>query len=346
MKVALVKPQLAGHKMRGTGVYTDCLYHELRKQNNISVSLVKTGESFDNFDIVHFPYFDPFFLTLPIVKKKPTVVTIHDLIPLSFPKFFPRGVRGKLKWVLQKLSTRNVSAVITDSKASKKDIINYLKINRKKIQVIYLGVREEFRQIQSEKRLSATKLKLSLPSDFILNVGDVNYNKNILGIIKAFKQIIEKFPNLKLVFVGQGFIDNSPQLEEIKKLLNKLNLEKKVIRLGHIKLDNLVGLYNLAKVYLQPSFAEGFGLPVAEAMACGTPVVASNISCLLEVTGSAALLVDAGNPNQIAKGVIDLLQDEDKYKDLVQKGLARAKQFTWEKCARETMRIYERVLRN
>mgnify|MGYP001570429698 FL=1 len=114
IKIALVDPPLSGHKLRGTGIYTLELYKALQKQKEVIVSLVDIKSDFSAFDIVHYPYFDPFFLTLPIIKKKPTVVTVHDLIPLKFPKYFPKGIRGEIKWRIQKFSLRDIQAIITD----------------------------------------------------------------------------------------------------------------------------------------------------------------------------------------------------------------------------------------
>lgn len=344
IKVALIKPPLIGHQYRGTGEYARRLYYSLSKHREIDISLVD-GKILDDFDIIHYPYFDPFFLTLPFFKKRKTVVTVHDLIPLKFPEHFPPGLRGSIKWQLQKLSLTKVDAVITDSFSSKKDIMKYTGMSEDKIHVIYLGVGEEFKIIHSNKILKGIKNKLKLPDEFILHVGDVNYNKNIEGLIKAFNIVRGSYLTLNLVLVGDGFVNPSPQLSQINRLINSLNLRDKVCFIGHVATDDLVGLYNLAKVYLQPSFAEGFGLPVLEACACGCPVVCSNQSSLPEIVENKAILVDPYKIENIAKGTLKVLNcDKNQYRGLVENGFSHVKKFTWSRCAFETVNIYKKII--
>ena len=344
IKIALVDPPLSGHKLRGTGIYTLELYKALQKQKEVIVSLVDIKSDFSAFDIVHYPYFDPFFLTLPIIKKKPTVVTVHDLIPLKFPKYFPKGIRGEIKWRIQKFSLRDSQAIITDSFASKKDIISYTGISENKINVAYLGVKEEFKLIKSQGILNDIRKKYNLPEKFVLYVGDVNYNKNIEGIIKAFLGVLDKITDINLVLVGKGFIDDTVQLRNAEKYIYQLGLEKKVKKLGFIALSDLVGVYNLAAVYLQPSFAEGFGLGVLEAMACGCPVVTSNTSSLPELVKDAAILVNPNDSLEISKSIIKFINDINIRNNFIERGLKRVKNFTWKKCAQETVKIYRNIL--
>ncbi|PJE68881.1 hypothetical protein COU96_02790, partial [Candidatus Shapirobacteria bacterium CG10_big_fil_rev_8_21_14_0_10_38_14] len=187
------------------------------------------------FDIVHYPYFDLFWLTLPIKKPKPTVVTIHDVIPLVFPQHFPLGIKGKIKFKIQKFSLKGVKAVITDSKNSKKDIANWLAYPKEKIYVIPLAPGKEFRPITNRQSLVATKQKYQLPDTFVLYVGDVNYNKNIPGLIKAFDKLKTPFKNLKLVLVGKAFEEQSlKETEEILQLIKALNLNNQIKILGWV----------------------------------------------------------------------------------------------------------------
>lgn len=347
LKIALVQPPIIGHKDRGTGIYTDKLYQKLKAHNEVDVSLINIKDRLDKFNVVHYPYFDPFFLTLPLIKKKPTIVTVHDLIPLKYPQFFPKGIKGYSKWQIQKFSLKQSDAVITDSYSSKEDIIKYTGINKDKIQVIYLGVRDGFKIIESKKVLESVKKRLKLPEEFLLHVGDVNYNKNIEGLIKAFAIIHRSHPYLKLVLVGSGFVNNSPQLRKVKHLIESLNLADRVYFLDQVSINDLVVIYNLAKVYLQLSLAEGFGLPLLEAMACGTPVVASNRSSMLEIVGNSDILVDPEDYYEIANKVLDLLTDVSIYRCMKDKGLERVKIFTWEKTAKQTIEVYKKIsLRN
>lgn len=344
MKVALVSPPISGHKFRGTGTYSEELYKALKKINAVDISRVNYDSDLSSFDLVHYPYFDPFFLTLPIRKVKPTVVTVHDLIPLNYPNQFPRGVRGEIKWQTQKLSLKGAKTVITDSIASQKDIIKFTGIDKEKVHVIYLGVRSEFKMLKSADILEKIKKKYKLPRNYLLHVGDVNYNKNIPGIIKAFSELTQKYNDLHLVLVGNGFVEKSSQSQQLIELISQLGVADKVRRLGYIDLSDLVGVYNLSQVYLQVSYAEGFGLPVLEAMVCGCPTVVSNTSSLPEIAGNAAILADPDDIELIAENISEIIENKTKREELIKKGLQSVKEFTWEKCAKETKKIYELVL--
>ena len=184
-------------------------------------------------------------------------------------------------------------------------------------------------------------------------VGDVNYNKNIIGFIKAFKKLNTSDgdrPSLRghdssevrLVLIGKAFTDeNLKETKEIIRLINSLKLSKKVIRLGWVPDKDLVALYNLASVYCQPSFYEGFGLSVLEAMACGCPVVAAKTSSLPEICGQAAIMVDPYNLDDMIKGLKKALV---KQKELRDKGFQQVKKFSWGKTAQQTYEIYQKVV--
>ena len=344
LRAALVNPPLIGHKLRGTGIYTDRLYDALKIHKEVDVVLVDIKDNLGPFDLVHYSYFDPFFLTLPFRKIKPTIVTVHDLIPFRFPQFFPKGIKGELKWQIQKILLKKSDAIITDSYSSREDIIKYASIDEKKIQVIYLGVGKEFKAIKSGEKLEEIKNRLKLPDEFILHVGDVNYNKNIKGLIKAFNIIKSQYPSLNLVLIGKGFVNPSPQLSEIIQLINSFELTDKVYFTGGFSTGDLVGIYNLAKIYIQPSFAEGFGLPVLEAMTCGCPVVTSDNTSLKEIVGNASVLINPHDVDDIAGGITEILSDKQKRDKLITEGIARSKLFSWEKCAEETIEVYMSVV--
>ncbi len=343
LKIALIKPPIIGHKFRGTGIYTDQLLKHLNKHNNIQVDFIDLGNNFDSYDIIHYPYFDPFFLTLPLKDPKPRIVTVHDLIPLKFPNQFPKGLKGTIKWFIQKLALKNSQTIITDSLSSKKDIQKFTGINNDKINVIYLGVAVNFKKIQDTEALDTFKKNFNLPEKFILSVGDLNYNKNSESILKAFYEVKKKIPDTNLVLIGKGFIDSSPQKVAFDKLIKDLKVENSVIRISHIDADELISIYNLAKVYVQPSFSEGFGLPVLEAMACETPVVSSSRDSLGEIVGDAAHIIDPYNINSISSGILKIIQDKDYQRNIIKKGMDRIKLFSWDKCAQETVKIYQEV---
>ncbi|HUW22045.1 MAG TPA: glycosyltransferase family 1 protein [Candidatus Bathyarchaeia archaeon] len=346
MNIAVdISPLKSGHRYRGIGKYTQKLVDNLQKvdcQNRFFLISDKDRRLISQADLIHYPFFDLFFLTLPVVKRVKTVVTIHDLIPLVFPVQYPPGIRGKIKFGLQKLSLKNTKAVITDSYSSKRDILRFLKIPANKIFIVYLAPDEDFRPLGNKAVLAAIREKYRLPPSFVLYVGDVNYNKNVLGLIKACLEI--KMP---VVIIGKqavqsDFNPDHPENQPLALLIKVYGDNKGVIRLGFVPTKDLVAIYNLASVYCQPSFYEGFGLPLLEAMRCGCPVVSSNRSSLPEVCGKAAVLVNP-KPDGLARGLKLVLNDLALRKKLVEKGFRQASNFSWIKTARKTIEIYEKV---
>jgi len=355
MKIAIDVSSLKNtNQYRGVGIYTDLLIKSFRllKIPGFSFQMVEEKKFPQDCDLIHYPFFDLFFLTLPIKKLKPTVVTIHDVIPLVFPEHFLVGLRGSLKFQIQKKSLKNVKAVITDSENSKRDIFKYLNYPKEKIFVVPLAPADDFKKLEIGNWKLEIKQKYQLPDNFVLYVGDVNYNKNIPGLIKAFSRFLlqtsehSSRSSFKLVLVGKAFLDeNLKEAKEILQLINSLKLSKKIVRLGWIPTEDLVGIYNLATVYCQPSFYEGFGLPVLEAMACGCPVVSAKTSSLPEACGDAAIMVNPYNPEDIARGIKEVLYDISIYDILRKKGLEWVKNFSWEKVAKETYEVYQKVVR-
>ena len=348
MKVAIdTTPLKTGHQYRGIGTYTQNLVESLQNSNllQLNLEMIDNGQIPNECDLIHYPFFDLFFLTLPLKKEKPTVVTIHDVIPLVLSEHFPAGLRGSLRLEVQKLSLKGVKAVITDSENSKKDIFKYLDYPKNKIYVIPLAPAKDFRVIKDKNYLNKIKRQYNLPQEFVLYVGDVNYNKNIVGLVKAFALLKSYNSHLKLVLVGKAFLEkNLKETQEILQLINSLKLNDSVIRLGWVPQGELVAIYNLATVYCQPSFYEGFGLPVLEAMACGCPVVAAKTSSLPEICDKAVEMVDPYNINSIAEGIKKVIGNKVKRETLKKLGLSWVKNFSWEKVARETYEIYQKVV--
>ena len=347
MRVGIVEsPHIKEYGLRGVGFYAERLIENLKKiaKNVFSFEhlsykkISETGAA--NFSLIHFPFFDPFFLTLPLKKTRPTVVTIHDLIPIKFPQHFPRGIQGELKWQLQKYSLKSVKAIITDSLSSKKDILEYTGFSKDNIYSIPLAADKKFKIISNPK-LKEVATKYSLTKDFILYVGDLNWNKNLPGLLKAYSSLDQ---DLNLVIVGRAFLNKNLQERiSLVNLVERLNLKSKINFLGFIPTDDLVAIYNLASVYCQPSFYEGFGMPILEAMACGCPVVLSKVASLPEIAGKAALFF---NPevNEIAKALDKVLKDQNLRRELREKGLIQSRKFSWEKTARKTLNVYKKVI--
>lgn len=348
MKVSLIEPSNLSHRVRGTGFYTSNLKLAFQKYLSSEIEFVSPGKA----DIVHYPFFEPFFLSLPLKKNKKTVVTVHDLTPLVFPKEFPSGLKGKLKWQLQKKALKNADAIITDSKNSQTDILKFVGVSKDKVQVIYLAPGEEFKQLNNEIIKQSVKKKFGLPDKFILYVGDVTWNKNLPRLIEATKKI-----NIPLVMVGKALTEkyfdrNNPWNQDLIKVQEFIAQQsnnraiEKFINLGFVDKEDLVSLYNLAALFVMPSLYEGFGLPILEAMACGCPVVTTKEGSIPEITGESVYYVDAYGVSSIANGIGEVYFNPDLAKKLSEKGLKQAKKFSWEKTAEETFRVYKNVFKN
>lgn len=341
MKIAFdTTPLHSGHKTRGIGSYTYNLLNELKKSSAIEVVEFKSIKQVHDVDLVHYPYFDLFFHSLPIKKKFPTVVTIHDVTPLIFPKHYPRGLKGLINFKLQKYALKNVDAVITDSYSSKKDIEKYLGVKSTKIFPIHLAIDSEYRVIPGQE-LRGTRDKYNLLDQFAIYVGNVNWNKNIVGIYKACKQV-----GMNLVLVGSAFEHNKDldhlEMSSYKEFLELSKNDSSVIKIGYVEKKELVEILNLASMLLLPSYYEGFGLPILEAQACGVPVITSNISSMPEVSGKGALLVDPYSVEEIVLA-INRLQVTSYREQLIKHGFENIKRFSWEKTAHETLEIYRKV---
>lgn len=324
---------ITGHKARGSGRYITNLIDSIKKQN--TVDLV---DSYGDFpQIVHFPYFDPFFLTLPARFLLPTVITVHDLIPIDHPNFFPKGVKASIKWQIQKLRLKKANAIITDSEYSKTRIAALTGIEVKKIFSIPLAADKSFTVLDKSALLPIRK-KYNLPEKFILYLGDINPNKNVINLIKAAQKF--QYP---LFLAGRAFGATSKKLDEIKLLISK-SKNSKII--GEIESTNdLVAIYNLAYLTVVPSWDEGFGFPILESMACGTPVATSKVSCLPEVGGTAAIYFDPYSIEDISQKVNKIINlTRVQYQSLVQKSIDNNTQFTWEKTAKKTIDVYNQII--
>ncbi len=355
MKIAFnVSPLNNVNSTRGTGSYTNSFLLALKKLTERNYQIIEFVKKVPkNANIVHYPFFDPFFLTLPLLKNKPTVVTVHDLIPLKFPDKFPRGVKGEIKWRIQKISLKNCQAIITDSQNSKKDVNEIIGISIDKILVIPLAAAEVFKPITDQLKLNKIKSQFRLPEKYLLYVGDVNWNKNIEGLLTAFARVKNqgnkesRNQGIKLVLVGKAFLDISlAEVQKINNLADNLKITQQIVKLGYVSNFDLAAIYNLASVYIQPSFYEGFGLPLLEAMACGCPVLCSNKSSLPEVGGDAVLYFNPENIKEMVGTLKSILDEPGLRINLSEEGLRQASKFSWKKTAVETLKIYDKVSNN
>ncbi|MEK7450492.1 MAG: glycosyltransferase family 1 protein [Patescibacteria group bacterium] len=342
----LVGARNLAHRVRGTGFYIENLKKSLLQYypRNKYTFFTRGQNLPKNTDLIHYPYFEPFFLTVPIYKKYKTIVTVHDLTPLVFPRFFPRGIKGELKWQLQKIALRRADAIITDSLSSRRDIVRHTGISEDKISVVYLAAGEEFKKLKIGNWESEIKKKYSLPDKFILYVGDATWNKNLPRLIEAAKSM--KIP---LVMVGKALIDkgfdrDNPWNQDLVRVEKLIEKDRNILRLGFISTGDLVMIYNLATVFAMPSLYEGFGLPILEAMSCGCPVVTTKEGSIPEIAGNAAFYVDAYDINSISNGIKKMLTDDTLGYGLSKKGILQAKKFSWKKTAKETFSMYEKIV--
>jgi len=284
-------------------------------------------------------FFAPNINFLAVSQKCPLVATFHDLSFERFPEFFRTKTRlWHYYFVNPRQLAKKLKQIIAVSQSTKNDLRELYKINEEKIRVVYHGVSKDYKVIsRNDPKLLAVQKKYRLPYKFILYLGNVEPRKNISSIIKAYKELqkensmLEKY---KLVLTGSI---NPLCYNIIEKE------EKNIFAVGYIDRADKPFVYNLASLFVYPSFFEGFGLPVLEAMACGTPVITSNTSSLPEVAGKAALMVDPYRPWELLEAMKNVLLDEKLYNMLRERGLKQSQKFSWEKSAKETLQIFENL---
>jgi len=288
-----------------------------------------------NIDVFHSPHF-----ILPLLYPMKYIVTIHDLIPIIFPEELT-SKRAKIYYRSMLFSaTQRANKIIAVSNYTKKDIVNICNIPPIKIEVVYEGVNDWYRPIKDKHILDNIKRKFSINGEFLLYVGLSKPHKNLVRLIKAFK-ILRKNVKIDLKLVIAGKID--PRYPEPRKITNKLDLKEDIIFTDFVSDQDLILLYNAAKIFVFPSLYEGFGLPPLEAMACGTPVVSSRVTSLAETLDGAALTFDPLDIYDMADKIYQVVRDENLRRELREKGIRWVKKFSWEKCARETLKVYEKV---
>ena len=279
--------------------------------------------------------------TAPLLAFCRSIVTIYDMNCFYYAEDFSRLTTFFLK-LLVTLAARRSDKIITGSRNSKRDIVQILGISENKISVVYGAASSHLSvpiAIESNER-ERQKQRYGINKKFILTVSVSHPHKNFYRLIQAYDILYRKYRiDCQLVIVG---VTGRAQ-PALLSLVRELSLEKRAIFTGWIPNEDLSLFYSQADLFVLPSLFEGFGIPILEAMAHGTAVVSSNAASLSEVAGRAALLVDPCNVEEIAEAMHRILTDEILRAALIQKGLKRAKEFSWEKAARETLEVYKRV---
>ena len=286
-------------------------------------------------DVFHAPHY-----VLPPAVTCRSVVTIHDCIHLMFPQYLPNKMAYAYARASMWAAVKRSDRILTVSEASKRDILHFFNVAPEKIVVVYNAIDDHFWLTPADEEVARVRERYQLDHQFILYVGNIKPHKNLVRLIESFAELRRTgFEELKLLIIG----DEISKLPALRRAVHGHKLHKHVRFLGFVSDDTLRVLYRLAALFAFPSLYEGFGLPPLEAMASGTPVVASNQSSLPEVTGDAAVLVDPYDVASIVDGMRRVLSDATLAADLRRRGPARAREFSWSRSVEQTRTVYEEV---
>ncbi len=311
--------------------------------------LVNAALSREKLDVFHSPA-----LFLPRSYQGSSVITVHDLCIYKFPELTSSVKPLFLKTIIPD-TLKEAKKIIAVSSSTAKDLSEFFDFSRKKIEVVFHGLDQRFFKKVGLSKIGKIKQKYGISKNYLLFLGTLEPRKNIIRIIEAYERLRDGliriqpaskgvkrgrvFSRYQLVLAGsKGF-----KFQEIKKKISQSEYKKDIILPGYIEADDLGPLFSGAKLFIFPSIYEGFGLPISEAMAKGVPVITSNASSIPEVTGEAAILVDPYNVAEIAQAIYNLLIDKNLRKELKQKGQRRAKKFSWEECAKRTLKVYKQA---
>jgi glycosyltransferase involved in cell wall biosynthesis len=279
--------------------------------------------------------------TAPLINLGKCIVCIHDIIPYIYPQWSSLNERVRFSFIVRQ-SAKNVDHIITVSETTKNDIIKYFGISENKITAIPLSVDERFKPSVTSSQ-NDFRLKFNLLRPYFLFVGALHPRRNIIRLIKAFKLLNNKYKNkFDLVLIGITFSERYARF--IQQCLDTSALHDRIRILGFVSEDDLVKFYSFAQAFIYPSLYEGFGLPLLEAMACGTPVVSSNCSAMLEVAGPATLLFDPYDISSIYHALELIGNDQQLRIDLIKKGIERKSSYSWRRTAEETLSVIKKVL--
>jgi len=289
----------------------------------------------DRLDALHVQYVGP------PRHRGALVVTIHDLAFLRIPQSFPWGQALRLRWQVR-ANARRAAVVITGSEYSKQDIRDAYGTAESRIAVIPLAADSALAPVRDRSTIETLERELGIAHRYVLCVGRLNPRKNLIGLLRAFERVRPRLADpVQLVIAGP----RDYRADDLDRAIASSSCEKDVRRLGAVRQKDLSVLLSGAAVFAYPSFFEGFGLPLLEAMACGTPVICSNVTSLREVVGDAALTVDPSSPDDMAAAMLRVLGEPSVRARLVERGLQRAAQFSWHSAAELTAGVYRRAVR-
>ena len=278
---------------------------------------------------------------LPAVVPCRAVVTIHDIIHLLYPEFLPSALAF---FYAQRMIRRSLSRgdrIIAVSQNTKTDLMDYFKVDGRKIRVVYSGVTDRFRQRVASSEIAARQAEFGIDRPYLLFVGNPKPHKNLDNVVKAYARALSlhDFPH-RLVCVG----DRGGQEFKIRQRAEQLGIGGRILLLGHVAQEALPAIYQGAAAFLYPTLYEGFGLPVVEAMASGVPVITSNTSALKEIAAGYADLVNPLDLDGMARAIVRLVSDSDHRKSLRKLGRRRSEDFRWRQAAEKTFEIYRQAL--
>lgn len=305
-------------------------YYSVREQIELPRILSRR-----KIDLLHSPHF-----LLPLVRPCPAVATIHDVIYLACRQDLPSRAGRIYYRAMMNACARLATRIITDSEYSRKEIVRYLRADPAKIEVIYPGIDPGFCRVTDSVRLDAVRARYGIDRDYALCVGIYKPRKNHAGLLQAFRRLLDGGSLAQLVIAGP-MAEGEPLL---RRLAAELGIAEHVVFTGFVDEPELRALYSAARVCACPSFYEGFGFTVLEAMACGAPVVCSFAASLPEVAGEAALYFDPYNPEQMASQLHRVFSDAALRASLMEQGRLNLQRFNWADTARQTLAVYYHAL--
>ncbi len=291
-------------------------------------------------DLFHVPYFAP-----PLLPRTPTVVTIHDVIPMRLPAYQP-DARVKAYMSLISRASHRATMIITVSQHAKRDIVEVLQLPEERIRVIYEAAGDEYKPVTDPQVLARARQRYGLNESYVFYLGGLDQRKNVSQLVRAFAEVYRQMgdPRLQLLIAGNPDKQKGPLFPDPRPVAADLGMTGQIIY-RFIEEEDKPAIYSGASLFVFPSLYEGFGLDPLEAMSCGTAVVCSNRSSLPEVVGDAAITLDPEDLRALIDAMRRVLSDSELRADLQARSLQRAAQFSWHKTATQTLAVYEETLK-